>query len=118
MASIAEFKPIIMKKKPIKAGRVPDKIGKPAKKKAPIKNIIAEHCKTHPIKMRLFVYLQMHDYTNWKSGQYTGDMKKLIEHTENILDDVFEWVDNGMPGGKDKDLSRYKTCRSSGLVQV
>ena len=35
-------------------------------------------------------------------------VKKLIKSISDILKEVFEWVDDGMPGKDDIDLSRYE----------
>jgi hypothetical protein len=71
-----------------------------------------------PLKTSIFISLQMDDYDNWKDGEYLGDNEKIIKQTEWILKEVFSWVDNGMPGGRDMDLSEYKNLKGSGLVNV
>ena len=74
------------------------------KKKIPILEKIR---KETPLKTRLFISLQMEDYKNWDNGDYRGDIKKLIKSTSDILKEVFEWVDDGMAGKDDIDLSCY-----------
>ena len=68
------------------------------KKKIPILEKIR---KETPLKTRLFISLQMEDYDNWENGDYNGDIKKLIKLTEWILEDVYKWIDDGMPGKDD-----------------
>ena len=75
------------------------------KKKIPILEKIR---KETPLKTRLFISLQMEDYDNWENGDYNGDRKRLLKLTSDILKEVFEWVDDGMPGKNDIDLSRYE----------
>ena len=86
----------------------------PEQNKPSIKEIV----KRIPLKTRIFISLQMDDYDKWKNGEYLGDNDKLIKRTESILKDVFDWVDNGMPGGKDMDLEYFKTLKSTGLSSV
>lgn len=71
-----------------------------------------------PLKTSIFVTLQMDDYDNWEKGEYRGDNDKLIKQTEWILKDVFDWIDRGMPGGRDTDLSYYKNVKSSPFINV
>lgn len=70
--------------------------------------LIKKIIKSIPLKTRIFNTLKMEDYKNWDNGDYRGDIKKLIKSTSDILKEVFEWVDDGMPGKDDIDLSRYE----------
>jgi len=43
----------------------------------------------------------MDDIDNWSNGEYKGDNAKLVKQTESILQDVFEWIDDEMPGDRE-----------------
>jgi len=84
----------------------------------PNESAIENAMKRISLKSSIFIGLQMDDYDNWKDGEYFGDNEKLVKQTEWILKDVFKWIDNGMPGGRDIDLTRYKKLTSSGLCDI
>lgn len=92
---------------------------KVVKQLIPISESPAERIRKRiPLKTSIFVTLQMEDYDNWENGEYHGDNDRLIKQTECILKDVFDWIDRGMPGGKDIDLSYYKNLKSSPFIDV
>lgn len=76
-------------------------------------SVIERILRKTPLSTRIFILLQMNDYDNWIDGEYLGDNDKLIELTKMILEDVYEWVDEGSPGLGNLDLSRYKDSRKN-----
>lgn len=63
--------------------------------------LIKKIIKSIPLKTRIFNTLKMEDYDNWENGDYNGDSEKIIKLTEWILEDVYKWIDDGMPGKDD-----------------
>lgn len=38
-----------------------------------------------PLEIKLKVAFQMHDYENWKNGEYSGDAEKYVEVAMRIF---------------------------------
>lgn len=55
-----------------------------------------------PLKIRLFITLQMSDYDNWKDGTYSGDTLELSRKVNHLIDLVEKWMIDGQPQGFEK----------------
>lgn len=87
--------------------------------KTPKKNPLMESIrKKIPLKTMIFTNLQLSDYENWSNGEYKGDNEIIIKTATSIMQDVFQWIENGMPGGKDIDLSEFKNLKEYDIFNV
>jgi hypothetical protein len=64
-----------------------------------------ELLKSIPLETRVRISLQMSDITKWDNGDWVGDRELLEKQVSAIMQDVKEWIADGMPSVQVSDTT-------------